>query len=67
MATEAELQQAIIDNAAGPRKVEGDEATVEQHSIPDQIKAAQFAAARTGVANPNRGIRFTQIMPPGGA
>lgn len=63
--TSDDVTQAVLDNSVGPRKVDGDEATVEQHSIPDQIAAAKFAASQTGVANPSRGIRFSQIVPPG--
>lgn len=63
--TSDDVTQAVLDNSVGPRKVDGDEATVEQHSIPDQIKAAQFAAASSGVNQPHRGIRFTRCVLPG--
>lgn len=33
--------------AAGPRRVQGDEGSVEQHSIADLIKLAQYQAGKT--------------------
>ena len=64
MATE-EIKDAIVANATGPKSVEGDEATVQQHSIADQIAAAQFVAGKTAVKKPHRGMRFTQVVKPG--
>lgn len=55
-----ELRDAILDNAKGPRRVSSDEGTVEQHSIPDQLKALEQADAKRAAKPPY--IRYCQIV-----
>ena len=64
--TQAEdIESAVAANAQGPARFSGDLGTSEQHSLPDQIAAAQFVAANAGVKNKNRGLRFTKMQAPG--
>lgn len=60
-----EIKDAIEANAIGPRRVTGDEGSVEQHSLSDQIAADKHLSERTAAALPHRGIRFTQLVSPG--
>lgn len=61
----SEIKDAIVDNATGPRKVDGDEASVEQHNLRDQIAADKHVASSDGVAKKHRGIRMTKLISPG--
>lgn len=65
MADLTDIQDAIAENATGPKSVTNGETSVTEHSIDDQIKAAKFTANQTGVTNPSRGLRFTKLIPPG--
>lgn len=60
-----ELDDAILENATGPKQVSGDEGTVVQHSLQDQIAAAKHLAGTASADKPARGMRFTQLIPPG--
>jgi len=55
----------IAENAAAPAEVAVDGTRVKQHSIPDQIAAAKFAAAQVATTNRRMGLQFTQLQPPG--
>lgn len=65
MADSDTIREAMLANAAGPKKVTGDTGSVEQHSIKDLIEAEKFAGAKEAVASVNRGLRFTKLVPPG--
>ncbi|MEP0846058.1 MAG: hypothetical protein HRF50_04455 [Phycisphaerae bacterium] len=60
-----DLADSIRTNAQAPRKVEGDEATVEQHSLPDQIAADRYLASKAAAKKTTLGIQFRKIVPPG--
>lgn len=60
-----DVAEAIASNAAGPKKVQVGNQSVEQHPIADQIKAADFLAARGAAARPHFGLRLTKLVPPG--
>ena len=47
-----ELDQAIRDNAAGPRRAQGDSGSAEQHPLPDQIAADRYLASKQAAASP---------------
>ena len=59
-----DLEDAIQENASGPRRARGDSGEVEQHDLSDQIEADRYLnskrAAKKGV-----GVRFTKLSPPG--
>ena len=62
------LDEVIETNAGGPAKVSGDSGSVDQHSLSEQIGADKYLATRRAMAsNPNRGLRFNKISPPGTA
>ena len=63
--SEQPLDDAIRDNAQGPAEAHGDSGGVKQHSLKDQIEADRFLASKQAVKSKSRGVRFTQISPPG--
>jgi len=60
-------EQAIIENSQGPKKVEGDAGTVENHSLADQIAADRYLAAKRAMRAKGRGIVISKLIPPGAA
>lgn len=62
-----EIKDALLENAQGPKRAQGDQGSVEQHSLPDQIAAAKFAAASNALKKPNLGLNLIKIVPPGTA
>lgn len=58
------IEEAIRDNAAGPKKAQGDSGSVEQHSIPEQIEADRYLASKEA-SKQGLGIRMTKVVPPG--
>lgn len=56
---------AIEQNAQGPKKAQGDAASVEQHSLQDQIAADRYLAARQAMRAKGKGLRLTKLSPPG--
>lgn len=62
-----DLNDVINDNAQGPKRVQGDEATVENHSLQDQIAADRYLASKKAAGNKGLGLRFRKIVPPGTA
>lgn len=64
MADLDDVNDAIAENAAGPKRMQhigGQE--VEQHSIDDQIKAANHLAGQQAATRPGFGLRFQKITP----
>ena len=61
----SDIEQAIVENAQGPKKVASDAGSVEQHSLKDQIEAEKFTQAQKAAAGPGLGIRLVQIQPGG--
>ena len=59
------LEDAIRENASGPRRAVGDEGEVEQHSIRDQIAADRYLAGKKAAKKKNRGLRYNRIVPDG--
>lgn len=60
-----DLQQTIRDNAAGPKRAQGDAGSVEQHSLTEQIAAAKFVASADAAKKPAKALRLTRLVPPG--
>jgi hypothetical protein len=66
MATQAELNQAILDDAAaGIARASNDQGSVELLSIEDRIKARDAAAQGDAASKPHRGLRITKLNSPG--
>jgi hypothetical protein len=59
-----ELRDTIRENAAGPKRVQGDAGSVEQHSLRDQIEAERFLAAKEATRR-GLGIRLVKLKPGG--
>lgn len=60
-----ELEQAIRDNAAGPKRAQGDSGSVEQHPLHEQIEADRYLASKQASAAPAKALRLIRIIPPG--
>ena len=61
------ITDAIRENAAGPKRAQGDSGSVEQHDLKDQIEADRYLSSKEAVQNPTKGVRFTKLVPPGSA
>jgi len=61
----SQLTDAIQQNAEGPAEVSGDAGTVKQHSLRDQIEADRYLASKEAAGQPQRGLRFNKLIPPG--
>lgn len=59
------LEQAIRDNASGPKSASGDAGSVEQHSLADQIAADKHLASKQAMATKGMGIKLLKISPGG--
>lgn len=61
----AELHETIAINAAGPKKVTGDTGSIEQHPLPEQIAADEYARRLASQRTKTGGVRYQKIVPPG--
>lgn len=59
----AEPPDFIAENARGPRRVQGDSGSVEQHSLADQIAAEKFLQSKKAMQGRNFPIRLFKIAP----
>ena len=62
------LSNQIETNAAKPARASGDEGSVAQHSLKDQIAADQYIEARSALRDRTRktfGVRMGKLVPPG--
>ena len=61
-----DLENTIEQNAAGPKQASADGVNVQQHSLPDQIAADKYLAAKKAAAtNPAKAFTRVKIVPPG--
>jgi hypothetical protein len=60
-----DINDAIAENATGPKSVTVDGNNVNQHSLADQIAARNAVAANTASSSAKFGLRFTKLVPPG--
>lgn len=63
MATPEEINDALAENALGPRSVTVGNENVQQHPLADQIAAANHLAGQQAATKPGFGLRFQQIKP----
>ncbi len=64
-----DLQDTISENAQGPAEARGDSGSIRQHSLADQIAADKHLASKGALADSTKktfGVRFVQLVPPGG-
>ncbi|GIK23542.1 MAG: hypothetical protein BroJett005_29560 [Ignavibacteriota bacterium] len=57
------IADAIRENAAGPKRAQGDSGSVEQHSISEQIEADRYLASK-GAVKKGPGVRMTKVVSP---
>jgi hypothetical protein len=60
-------ENAIEQNASGPKRAQGDAGSVEQHSLPDQIAADRYLAAKRALRTRGKGLIISKLVPPGAA
>jgi len=61
----SDLDQSIADNAAGPKRAQGDSGSVEQHALKDQIEVARYQASKEATKRRDHGLRMNRLSPPG--
>ena len=61
------IEQALEQNATGPKRAQGDAGSVEQHSLPDQIAADRYLAAKRALRTRTKGLIISKLVPPGAA
>ena len=59
------IENAIKDNASGPKTASGDGNSVEQHSLTDQIAADKHLASKSAMAGKGLGIKLVKLSPSG--
>ncbi|MBI1371817.1 MAG: hypothetical protein GC159_03530 [Phycisphaera sp.] len=59
------LDNAIADNAAGPKKASGDSGSVEQHDLQDQIEADKYLESKKASRAKGLGVKLAKISPGG--
>ena len=61
----SQINNAIEENATGPKKAKGDSGEVEQHALKDQVEAARFLASQKAAQGKRLGIKVSKITSPG--
>ena len=64
MSNDLNLEDAIKENASGPKRVQGDSGSVDQHSLQDQIAADRYLASKEAVKH-GIGIKNVKLSPDG--
>jgi len=65
MAETTPLDDAIRDNAGGPKRASGDAGSVEQHSLTEQIEADRYLNSKEAVKKKGLAVKITRAIPPG--
>jgi len=60
-----DLENTIAENATGPKQARGDQGSVEQHPLKDQIAADRYLAAKKVALTKGLGIKLAKIDPGG--
>lgn len=58
---EKTIEDAIRQNATGPKSAEVDGQKVEQHSLSDQIAADSYLASKKAMKSRNSGLKITKL------
>ncbi len=58
------LEDDIKTNAQGPKRVVGDEGSITQHPLPDQIEADEYLEGKEA-SRKKFPIRMVKLLPPG--
>lgn len=58
------ISDNLADNAAAPKKSQGDSGSMEQHPLPDQIEADRYLKSQNALKNGSRlGYRRVLLRP----
>lgn len=63
----ADLDAAIQENAAGPKKASGDSVSVEQHDLADQVAADKYLESKRASRARGLGLKLLKVSPGGTA
>lgn len=66
MSTATDASESALEASVGtPQSVTGDAGAVTSQPIPDQIELDRYLNAKQAASKPTRGLRITQLNPPG--
>jgi len=65
MPEDKQVEDAIRENASGPKSAEIDGQKVEQHSLSDVIEADEYLASKSALKRRSRGLKFNKLQPSG--
>jgi len=60
-----ELDDAIRENAAGPKRASVDGVETEQHPLKEQVEADRYLNSKKAARARRLGLRIVKIIPPG--
>ena len=60
-----ELDDIIRDNAEGPAEASGDQGSMKQHPLRDQIEADRYLNSKQAAQSSGLGVRKSKLVPPG--
>lgn len=60
-----ELNDALRENALGPKRAQGDSGSIEQHPLADQLEVIRYLKGQQATGAGGVGPRFTKMIPPG--
>ena len=61
MSEDKTVENAIRENASGPKSAEIDGQKVEQHSLKDQIAADEYLATKKAVKSRTSGLKISKL------
>lgn len=61
----SQINEAIEENATGPKRAKGDSGEMEQHSLKDQVEAARFLASQKAAQGKGLGVKVSKMVSPG--
>ena len=61
MSEDKTVENAIRENASGPKSAEIDGQKVEQHSLKDQIAADEYLASKKAVKSRTSGLKISKL------
>jgi len=67
MAETNPLDDAIRENAGGPKRASGDAGSVEQHPLKEQIEADRYLNSKAAAKKKGLAVKVTKAIPPGTA
>jgi hypothetical protein len=62
-----DVEQAIEENAKGPKRAKGDSGEIEQHTLTEQLGVDRYRKSEQAAKSKGLGVRMTKLVPPGSA